>query len=300
MPVRVYIGGDLRLPDERPDVVHRPPRGGLEALPSLEGALRAHRDLIARYLGEVRPERCALLDDRLVVGDERATLELFTRSASLRWRLDGWSERAQRQVGAPAAVAEADAAQVARRFAAEHELLPHADGVTWLAAAPTSCAVAVGTAEGRTELRRVATQVSWSCDLRGARVLAPGAKAQVTVAASGEVVECLCFWRDIDERGAPAAQPPISEAELRAAVVRSVEREFAPLATDSEVTFASTHPAYVTRPPREAQKTFPKALALRGVVTDERGERRPYIRFLSRSPKDDVRVTTRDALLGVP
>lgn len=209
----------------------------------------------------------------LVTRDERSALELFVASHSVRYTvgLDASSELATAPSGFDAETALAEAA----RFYREHEDLFGIEGAEPAKPGTTELLVQQQ-GEREPAAHIVAHHANWQVALEGVPVIGPGAKAQVSVAAEGQVAGAYRFWRKPQRS---RSRPLISAEEA----VERFQRDDAYRQLDPEtcsVVVDRGYLAYYALPPRELQRYLFPVYALEGRVATRALPEYGFVRYV--------------------
>jgi hypothetical protein len=126
------------------------------------------------------------------------------------------------------------------------------------------------------ERKVVGLQVNYRYMLDGLPLVGPGAKAQVTVAADGQMMQAYRFSRAVERIGARASVEP-EEAMRRFAASEAMAR----LDDRAKVTVASVELGLLSIPPTEVQSVLVPVYVLRGEVNTEQLPRYEFIAYVA-------------------
>lgn len=149
------------------------------------------------------------------------------------------------------------------------------------------------------ESQVVALQVNYRYTLDGLPMVGPGAKAQVTVGADGEMMQAYRFARAV-ERIESRAAVPADEVLHRFAATDM----FAQLDERSKVSITSMELGLLSVPPTEVQSVLVPVYVIKGQISTRMLPRYDFIRYVAATDMADTEVKrrrwqqTRPALLA--
>ena len=212
---------------------------------------------------------------RLIVRDERSTLEVFVASGSVRWSA-GMSRQceAETQPKLPDGQQAIDCALTRLR---ELDLAHPAASVHSVTDLELSFRKA-GAREDTTWA--IARQVNLRFKLAGLPFFGPGAKTQVSIGERGEPVETLRFWREADV----AAEMRAISSDYLIDILRRDETFSQLRAGEASVCFHDCQLGFYAMPPREVQRFLVPVFALSGTVSTPALPRYDFMRYVPAVP----------------
>lgn len=237
------------------------------------------------------PERVAELGKRLalqgdvidagnwfVLRDRVSTLEVYQASQSVRLERNDFDFEGRTRAHPPTDRSRAVAA--AERF---HEMLG-GTGATAELHSVTELAVSKSRRDHTAAERRVvALQVNHRYALDGLALVGSGAKAQVTVAGNGEIVQAYRFFREVKRVGMRRTVPPTRAFDRFAASAL-----FAELSNTARARVTSVQLGLLCLPPTEVQGVLVPAYVMRGVITTELLPSYEFINYVAAADLDEV------------
>jgi hypothetical protein len=210
----------------------------------------------------------------LVAQDERATLEIYQASHSLRYGVVRDAEPRDREAADPDRARSVADAWVAEFGPADAHFDVHSI---------TEAELLVSTSpEAEPERFVTAVQVNYAFAVGDLPVIGSGGKMQVAVDSQGEVTDAYRFWRDPQPKGAVRVLQPEQAFERFAAAPL-----FGDLSDDTaraEVTDVSV--GYFALPPTEPQSVLLPVYEFHGVLSTEL---HPHYEFIAHLPAATVK-----------
>lgn len=144
----------------------------------------------------------------------------------------------------------------------------------------------------RSSSRTVAIQVNYQFTLDDLPLKGPGAKAQATIGASGEIERAYLFWRQVERTGerwttrpAAAALTALAESPL-----------IAPVIHNRDVEVMQIQPGWLCLPPASEQNVLFPVFEIRGRLIVEAEDPRDFIVYLAAAlpPQQPAAVNSAD------
>lgn len=230
-----------------------------------------------------------------IVRDERATLEVYQASHSLRFTRVDLDAEGRDSDGGGLGIDRGEAVRIADDWVSRFGPAGSRSEVFSV----TEQELLVSERRG-SEPRRIVggLQVNYRFSLDGLPLLGPGAKMQVTVGRGGEVVSAYRFWRE------PRAQSEVATVPVDRAFARfRASALFAGLPDAASAAVESVRMGHLCLPPTEVQSLLVPAYELRGVLRTETDPRYEFVRYVAAAElnESDTKrqrlVNTRPAVL---
>jgi hypothetical protein len=148
---------------------------------------------------------------------------------------------------------------------------------------------------GDPDRRVVGLQVNHRYRLDGLPLLGPGAKAQVTVGAEGEVMQAYRFWREVKQ---VATRPTLQPAQAFERFAAS--QQFADLPDSAEVTVRTAELGLLCLPPTAVQGVLVPVYRLRGEVSTELLPHDGFVAYVAAVDLDESEAKRRRWSLARP